>query len=168
MQDWEPTRYGGFRRTRVAQRKSAAQMKQRSVARNHPRVLRAAWAEKLGLPECPYVIRWRIEYPSGSVRVHHWLSADDDRAFHDHPWWFITVVLRGSYTDTSPAGDDYLHAGSVRFRRARHRHTVYPGPDGAWTLLITGRPVRAWGFWPKGKFVKANKWFLSRGHHPCS
>jgi hypothetical protein len=123
------------------------------------------------MPECPYVIRWRLETPLGSIRVHHWLGPDDDRAFHDHPWWFATVVLRGSYADLSSNGTngrcDILRAGSVRFRPALHRHIVTPGPDGAWTLLVTGRRVRAWGFWRDGKFRKANKWFASFGHHPC-
>jgi len=120
------------------------------------------------MPECPYVIRWRIETRLGSVRLHHWLGPDDDRAFHDHPWWFITLVLRGGYTDRNPSGEDHLHAGSVRYRPALHRHTVIPDDKGAWTLMLTGRRMRAWGFWQDGvKFIKANKWFLSRGHHPC-
>jgi hypothetical protein len=35
--------------------------------------------------------------------------------------------------------------------------------------MLTGPKIRAWGFWLNGtKFVKANKWFLTRGHHPCS
>lgn len=167
MEGWEPTRHGGFRRTRVAQRQSAGRINQRSVHRKHPRVL-IRLNEKLGLPQCPYVIRWRVEFPFGSVRVHHWLSHDDDRAFHDHPWWFFTLVVKGGYTDVSPGGDDYLMAPAVRFRRAQHRHTVYPAPGGCWTVLVTGRPLRAWGFWWDGvKFVKANKWFASFGHHPC-
>ncbi len=163
---WEPTRHGGMRRTGVAQPESTAQIKQRSVARNHPPVL-IKWAEPLGLPECPYVVRWRIETPLGSLRVHHWLGPDDGRAFHDHPWWFVTLVLRGGYTDKSPDGDERLRAGSVRYRPALHRHTVVPDAGGAWTLLLTGRPLRAWGFWPDGRFRKANKWFLAYGHHPC-
>lgn len=166
MEAWEPTRQGGFRRTRVAQDESAAQMKRRTVARDHPRVL-VRWREPLGLPQCPYVIRWRIEVPCGSLRLHHWLGPDDGRAFHDHPWWFLTLVLRGSYTDRSPAGDDELGTGSVRLRRAVYRHTVVPGPHGAWTLVLTGRRIRSWGFWPGGRFRKANKWFAEAGHHPC-
>jgi len=127
------------------------------------------WRERLGLPECPYVIRWRLEIAGlGSVRVHHWLASDDPRAFHDHPWWFVTLVLRGGYTDRSPAGDEHLHAGAVRYRPALHQHTVVSDESGAWTLLVTGPKIRAWGFWPDGKFRKANKWFASRGHHPCS
>jgi hypothetical protein len=164
----EPTRHGGVRRTGVAQRSERRAYNSAKVGdnRKRPPVL-VRWAEPLGLPECPYLIRWRIEVPFGSLRVHHWLGSDDIRAFHDHPWWFITLVLRGAYTDKNPAGEDHLRAGSVRYRPALHRHTVVPGDRGAWTVMITGRPVRRWGFWLNGKFRKANKWFMQYGHHPC-
>lgn len=142
-------------------------MKRRSESRKLPPV-QLAWRERLGLPECPYMIRWRLETPLGSLRLHHWLGPDDDRAFHDHPWWFITAVLRGGYVDHSPTGREHLHAGNVRYRPALHRHTVVPDPGGAWTFVITGPKTRAWGFWPDGKFKKANKWFARWGHHPCS
>jgi len=99
--------------------------------------------------------------------VHHWLSQDDDRAFHDHPWWFITLVVRGAYTDRNPGGEDTLKAPALRYRPALHRHTVVPWPNGAWTVMVTGPKTRAWGFWNAGKFTKANKWFARFGHHPC-
>lgn len=171
MNKWEPTRQGGFRRTRVAQMEErCSDEAEVGVSKASPRakLFRFAWREKLGLPECPYIVRWRLETPIGSVRIHHWRGPDDMRAHHDHPWWFITMCFRGGYLDLSPDAIDKVRAGSVRFRHALHRHTVVPGPGGAWTLLITGRPQRNWGFWKDGKFRKANKWFASFGHHPCS
>lgn len=129
--------------------------------------MQLAWKEPLGLPECPYLYRWSIETRFGSVRVHHWLSSDDDRAFHDHPWWFWTFVLKGGYTDESSIGAERLSVGSVRWRPALHQHTVRPDPDGAWTLLVTGPQVRKWGFWFGDRFVKSNKYFTTYGHHPC-
>ena len=167
MAPWEPARDGGFRRTGVAQgSERRADDAEVGDNRKRPPVL-IRWNERLGLPACPYVIRWRVELPFGSLRLHHWLAPDDDRALHDHPWWFTTLVLRGGYTDRNPGGDDHLRAGSVRYRPALHRHTVVPDAGGAWTLLVTGPPVRSWGFWLDGKFRKANKWFLTYGHHPC-
>jgi len=191
QQGWEPTRRGGVRRTRIVQTtdqssnlvpssadkdreaaeapgQNATRIKWRRAVRIPHRVLTASFNEKLGLPQCPYVIRWRLETPFGSVRLHHWLSADDGRAFHDHPWWFWTLVIRGGYTDRSPGGDDHLRSGSVRFRPALHQHTVYPDGGGCWTVIITGRKSRPWGFWLDGKFTKANKWFARFGHHPCN
>lgn len=111
--------------------------------------------------------RWRIETRWGSIRLHHWLAPDDDRFFHDHPWSFLTFVLRGGYTDRSPSGTEHLGSGAIRFRNAEHQHTVYPDPGGAWTLVLTGPKMRSWGFWVRGKFRKANKYFASFGHHPC-
>jgi hypothetical protein len=108
-----------------------------------------------------------LEYRHFSIRLHHFIASDDDRGFHDHPWWFVTLVLKGSYIDWSPAGQDRLGIGSVRYRPAYHKHTVLT--DGVWSLVVTGPKIRAWGFWDHvtGKFVKANKWFFTRGHHPC-
>lgn len=124
--------------------------------------------ERLGLPSCPYLVRWRVETPWGSVRLHHWLAPDDDRAPHDHPWGFTTFVLKGGYTDASPDGDEHLRAPAIRHRDAEHQHTVYPDEGGAWTVIVTGPKVRSWGFWVAGKFRKANKYFASYGHHPCA
>lgn len=185
MKGWEPTGRGGFRRTGVAQEgsllpgQSTGLISRRSSGSNpSPRTKWAVkWHENLGLPDCPYVIRWRIETPVGSVRLHHWLGPDDDRAYHDHPWWFLTFVLRGGYTDRHPGWriglmtsveEEHLRAPAVRYRPALHRHTVIPDPGGAWTVLITGPRVRNWGFWLNGKFRKANKWFATHGHHPCA
>lgn len=127
------------------------------------------WGEWVGLPSCPYLRRWVIEFPSHfSIRLHHFISSDDDRAFHDHPWWFVTLVLRGSYVDWSPSGKDRLTPGSIRYRPAHHSHTVLT--EGAWTLVVTGPKMRLWGFrdHETGRWFKANKWFFTRGHHPCS
>lgn len=123
--------------------------------------------EKLGLDTCPYLIRWRLETPWGSIRLHHWLGPDDDRARHDHPWSFVTFVLKGGYTDISPSGDQHLKAPAIQYRDAEHQHTVVPDKGGAWTIIITGPKIRKWGFWVNGKFVKMNKYFLTYGHHPC-
>lgn len=173
--DGERTKHGGIRRSTrdSSDAQSGSRIKSASVPRKHlPGPFIFKWREKLGLPSCPYVIRWRFETPWFSVRLHHWLASDDDRAFHDHPWSFTTFVLKGEYVDDSPAGPELLKAPCVRRRPAEHRHTVYPGFDGCWTVIVTGPKVRTWGFWTltalgKEKFVKANKWFASRGHHPC-
>lgn len=128
---------------------------------------RVILGENLGNPECPFMRRWVIETPIGSLRLHHWMASDDDRHFHDHPWWFLTVVLLGSYTDCSPEGRDRLKLGSVRFRRAHHQHTVEVPKGGCWTAMVTGPHTRFWGFWVGGKFRKSNRYFLEWGNHPC-
>ena len=122
--------------------------------------------EKLGLSECPYMHRWVLDFGVFAIRLHRWFSSDDARAFHDHPWWFLTLVLWGGYTDVSPEGRDALGVGSVRFRPAHHKHTVEISRP-TWTLLVTGPPARRWGFWIDGKLRKRDKYFATHGHHPC-
>jgi hypothetical protein len=128
----------------------------------------------LGNPSCPYIKRRILDFGRlGSVRLHHWYSDDDDRALHDHPWNFLTVVLWGDYVDVSYDGEtwvyDYLHRGSIRHRRADWAHTVRT--DGALTLVFTGPKIRQFGFWARDgirrRWFKANKYFLTWGHPPC-
>lgn len=136
---------------------------------------------RLGGPGCRYITRWVIDLgPLGSLRLHHWYGNDDQRAMHDHPWGFLTLVLWGSYDDVTHCPDcelpwgptehiDHLRAGSIRWRSAEHAHTVRT--TGAWTLLWTQPKRRYFGFLVRRggitKWVKANKWFGSHGHPPC-
>ena len=157
--------------------------------------LNVKWGEQLGRPECPYMRRWALLLGLFSLRVHHFYRSDDDRAFHDHPWWFVTLVIKGGYTDVSycpvckgyggsdqathclvcsDTGTklDHLTAGSVRYRPALHQHTVRTDPGGVWTVILTGPNRRVWGFWerlPDGRrrFRKANKWVFMKGDTPC-
>lgn len=120
--------------------------------------------EKLGPAECPYLERWVTDFGLFSLRLHHWLHSDDMRAYHDHAWWFLSLCLRGCLVDVSDEGEDTVTPLSLRFRRAEHRHAVRVVRP-AWTLLLTGPERRTWGFWPRGKFRKRNKYFYEHGHH---
>jgi hypothetical protein len=126
------------------------------------------WNKKLGLPECPYLIRWVAGTPFGSTRLHHWRGSDDLRNTHDHPWWFFTIVLWGGYWDITEDGAQRMRAGSFAFRPALHRHSVKVDQGGCWTIMICGPEIRDWGFWVAGVFRKANKYFLKYKHHPCN
>lgn len=113
----------------------------------------------------PYMIRWYV-IPRNrwiNVYLHKFCRDDDDRALHDHPWWFLSLMLWGRYYETTPSEWNALgqvkvrRAGSIAFRRAtaRHRVTLAKDTEGnsvpCWTLVITGRKKRTWGFWcPKG------------------
>lgn len=132
--------------------------------------------QRLGFPEKPYLIRWMFTCPLGSIRLHHWLSSDDDRYPHDHSWNFVTFILFGSYFDMTPEYDikgmRYWIVEPMRPRRFYHRKSEHKHyvkiPDGSecWTLLFTGRFLRPFGFWlTEEKRVKANKYFFKYGHH---
>lgn len=128
-------------------------------------------------PDGPYMLRWYL-FPRNhflNLYLHKFLRDDEDRALHDHPWWFISVMLRGSYWEIMPVPGDSAgwvrrDAPSVAFRRAEHKHRVVllkSGPKGqpqpCWTLVLTGRKKRTWGFWcPRGfvpwqEFTAADK-----------
>lgn len=126
------------------------------------------WREPLGRKECPYAYRWTLNLWLFSLRVHQWIRSDDKRFMHDHPWHFITVVVRGSYTDVSANGRDTLGVGSVRFRRATHSHYVEVDKRGAWSFLLCSMPVRHWGFWVNGSFKRPLRFFGKWGHPICS
>jgi hypothetical protein len=129
------------------------------------------WNQKLGKPECPYMRRWVFNFfDLFSVRLHNWFYGDDPRAFHDHPWDFVTIVLKGSYTDLNPEGKQEMDRWTVKFRKAEHKHTVET--KGCWTLLFCGPTKREWGFFARTKagnikFLKHSRYFRKHGHHPC-
>lgn len=138
------------------------------VARFESRsVYQFQWAEELKCQTGVYVRRWYLQTPWYSIRVHHWLHSDGKRFFHDHAWWFLTLVRRGGYTDVTPNGQERMRVGSLRFGPSPHRHWVEVDASGCWTVLLTGPKVRRWGFWVKGKLKKANKFFLEHGIHVC-
>lgn len=136
-------------------------------AKRPVRSFQLRWREALGKPWCPYAHRTMLNLGLFSIRVHEWHRSDDKRFMHDHPWHFITLVLRGSYTDVSAKGRDRLTVGSVRVRRADHAHYVEVPVGGCLTIIVTSKKVREWGFWVKGKFVRPLRFFGKFGHPPC-
>lgn len=125
------------------------------------------WNEPLGKPECPYAYRWVLIIFGYSIRLHHFLRSDDSRYFHDHAWFFITFILKGSYYDVSNDGEELMSPGTIKYRPANHSHYVKVNKGGCWTILVTGRPLRNWGFWVDGKFKRPLKYFHKFGHPPC-
>jgi hypothetical protein len=124
--------------------------------------------EPLGKPECPYAYRWVLIFLGYSIRIHHFLRSDDKRYLHDHGWWFLTFILSGSYVDVNEHERDELKRFQFRYRPAMHKHYVEVPVGGCWTILITGRPSRNWGFWVDGKLKRPLKYFHKFGHPACA
>jgi hypothetical protein len=135
--------------------------------RGDNRVSGITWAQDLGEPGCPYARRWVLNLGGWSLRIHHWFSGDDPRYLHEHPWWFLTFVIRGGYTDIGRDGTDELRAPAIRYRPALHAHTVSAVRRHTWTLLITGRPLRDWGFYTDQGWMRMRRFFRTYGHHQC-
>lgn len=119
----------------------------------------------------PYMRRWYVipRNPFFNVYLHRFLRSDDDRALHDHPWFNLSIVLDGAYTEHTIAAGGIHHrtlrrrgeivlrspwrAHRVELLTSNHtvlrpdgRPTSFPMPFHALTLFITGPRMRAWGF----------------------
>lgn len=100
----------------------------------------------------PYLVRWNLfECRWFSIKLHRILISDDD-CLHDHPWSFISIILRGGYVEQSEKSFKLYGVGSILFRKAtwKHRLIIY---QPATTLVITFKRVRSWGFWTKQGWI---------------
>lgn len=122
----------------------------------------------------PYIRRWYVlSTPWFRIYLHNMLRNDDDRALHDHPWSNVSIVLKGGFIEVKPCYVDTQIAfvpvvrrdrrpGSITVRKATdaHRLELPPGVSSSWSLFLTGRYQRKWGFhcakgWiPYERFVK--------------
>ncbi len=133
-----------------------------------------------------YMRRWRFmpDWLPG-FRVHNILQSDDDRALHDHPFSFLTVILKGGYYEyLSDYSKKWHGAPAILWRPATTLHRIElleehhrgGGWEGvptfttklmpAWTLVFRSRYFRPWGFMTKSGWVDARQFITKReGHH---
>lgn len=102
----------------------------------------------------PLLIRWiLVRVPFLGIYLHKLCRSDHERALHDHPWSFVSVVLRGGYHEITASGKRWRGVGSIAYRPATWRHRVVIAPARpAWTLVFVGPRSRNWGFWPGDRF----------------
>lgn len=117
-----------------------------------------------------YLRRLRIiQTPLFGIYLHAILEPDAAEAPHDHPWSFITLMLKGEYlehvfVDESQGYDVPMirrervrrrAVGQWAFRRKTTLHKVMLPAGRCRTLIFTGPRTRgAWGFSPEpGRWV---------------
>lgn len=106
----------------------------------------------------PILTRWRvIQTPMFGIYLHR-LGTSDQRTLHDHPWNFISFVLRGRYdelVDYHNTPESTRHIRWVNVKRAVGTHYIsqlFRTPT--WTLMFVGRRQREWGFtYPDGTWI---------------
>lgn len=86
-----------------------------------------------------------------AVRLHHILRGDNDRHMHNHPYWSVSLVLRGGYFEWTPSASGerckWRGPGAIVFRRASALHRLeLPPLSTTWTIFILGRKSQNWGF----------------------
>lgn len=107
-----------------------------------------------------YMRRWIFSTPLFTLRLHHILDSDYGPP-HNHPWNFLSLILKGGYTEHLYSYDGHVwplrlqrrKCGSLAFRRATDIHKVrlIPG-ETAWTLCVTSGAKQTpegearWGF----------------------
>lgn len=96
----------------------------------------------------------------------HKIVRSDDPIFHDHPWPFLTIVLKGGYYEHVPIYNEkkekiaelahWRGPGSIIKRSATEMHYLELDEERpATTLFFMGPQQREWGFLveaKKGKF----------------
>lgn len=114
-------------------------------------------------------IAWCFQRFDVAIRVHEILRSDKGRDPHDHPWSYVTIILRGGYWEHRyDAASNEISAkwhgpGSILYRPAGswHRlilplHDPYNSASGfapCTTLFITGKKAQSWGFLVAGEKV---------------
>jgi hypothetical protein len=108
----------------------------------------------IGSEDDPYLLRWFV-IPRNrffNIYLHCIRRSDDDRAYHDHPWFNLSIILRGKYWEQTPKGLTERRTGDwvVRSPWSKHILRLFCDKTGAtpscWTLFITGPRLRTWGF----------------------
>lgn len=100
-----------------------------------------------------YLTRWRIvQTPWGGLYLHRMEGPDPRATLHDHPWSFLSLILRGGYVERrlDPMTMRVDEGHRVRWwnrMRATDAHSIrsllrVP----TWTLLLVGKRRRTWGY----------------------
>ena len=112
----------------------------------------------------PYMHRWHLLFKEkldnfSENKKHpfniflHKIVLSDEPVFHDHPWNYFTIILKGGYWEHTPEGKFWRGAGHMRFSKASSLHYLEVPKGGcAWTLFFRFSKQKDWGF------IKNNKW----------
>jgi hypothetical protein len=80
------------------------------------------------------------------IYLHKFINSDPDRNLHDHPWNFISFILWRGYVEETPGGvKKRKYPGMILYRPANWAHRVHITKP-AWTLVLTFKKKREWGF----------------------
>lgn len=119
----------------------------------------------IGSEDDPYLLRWFVLPRNHFVNVylHKFMRSDDDRALHDHPWSFLSWIIKGEYIEHAVNTTTLRKRWSIAYRPAKYAHRVQLLRGAAiarertrvrpmrleqpvWTLIVTGPKMRSWGF----------------------
>lgn len=108
-----------------------------------------------------YMMRWYLIKNKHFNLMIHKIVLSDHECVHDHPWNFLSLILKGGYVEhveiPLPDGTLYktskiYHPLSILFRKAEHRHKLEIHQP-CWTLVLRFKVKRRWGFWTKNGWI---------------
>ncbi len=101
----------------------------------------------------PYLVRYTLfTCKYFSVKVHNILLSDY-QCLHDHPWAFVTFLLKGGYVEHTEKGSKVYGRFSLLRRKAEFLHRLEVHQP-VWSFVVTFRKTRMWGFKTPTKWVK--------------
>jgi hypothetical protein len=103
-------------------------------------------------------------WASMNLVIHNTLKSDND-GYHDHPYWWVSLILHGGYHEDTPGGKYWRYPGHLRFRKAKsfHRLILDPEAKDVWSMFLMGPHVHEWGFLDKNNcWVKWNEYLDSK------
>ena len=103
----------------------------------------------------------------------HRFHKSDDEVFHDHPWSYATLILKGGYWEHTPVFNTegkqiaetcaWRMPGHFRFSPAHSFHRIELDPEvDCWTLFCPGPQKRDWGFMVRGQWIQWQQYLNSR------
>ena len=124
-----------------------------------------------------YLRRLRIvDTPLFGVYLHWIYLPDREREPHDHPWKFLSVILRGGYTEKVYWTFNQFLRGqrscerhgrfSVHTMPLESAHRIDALEDRTVTLVVRGRRCKSWGFWTRNGVVDWKDYDRSSGPDP--
>lgn len=100
-----------------------------------------------------YLDRLRIlDTPWFGIYLHRMVGPDWSPHNHDHPWPFVSFVLRGEYVEM--AGNVARRVRWFNVKRAIDQHRIVWIREPTWTLVLRGKRVREWGFWTESGWIQ--------------
>lgn len=93
-----------------------------------------------------------------SIYVHQLWAPSWHPECHDHPWWFLTLLLKGGYLEKVNGKNFHRHPGMVLYRPGSFSHNVITPYGVSWSLIIAGPKSRDWGFRPCDRQGESIPW----------
>lgn len=91
---------------------------------------------------------WEPTWWRPGLRIHHILCSDPEVLEHDHPWWFISLIVSNGYIEWINNKAHWREPADVLFRKATHKHRLELEPNTTtWTIVLHGRKQQTWKFY---------------------